>query len=69
MRVPTVAEEDAKRLLRRRDRLVRERMRLVSTVAGLLRLDGLRTGYGTALPPGLLAEIEAELFHGPFDLI
>ncbi|MCY4310576.1 MAG: transposase [Rhodospirillaceae bacterium] len=58
--MPTVAEEDAKRLLRRRDRLVRERMRLVSTVAGLLRLDGLRTGYGTALPPGLLAEIEAE---------
>jgi len=79
VRIPTVAEEDAKRLLRRRERLVRERLRLAHAVAGLLRLhgippgdparrgyrtqlDGLRTGYGTALPPGLLAEI-----HGILD--
>ncbi len=74
VRIPTVAEEDAKRLLRRRERLVRERLRLAGAVAGLLRLHGippgdparkgyrarlagLRTGYGTGLPPGLLAEI------------
>ncbi len=74
VRVPTVAEEDAKRLLRRRERLVKERLRLASAVAGLLRLHGVPpgdpakagfrdrlagtvTGYGTALPPGLLAEV------------
>ncbi len=73
-RVPTVAEEDAKRLPGRRERLVKERLRLASAVAGLLRLHGvppgdpakagfrdrlggMRTGCGTALPPGLLAEI------------
>ena len=74
VRVPTVAEEDAKRLLRRRERLVKEKRRLANSVGGLLRLhgappgdaaragfrdrlEGLRTGYGTELPPGLLAEI------------
>ena len=74
VRIPTVAEEEGRRLLRRRERLVRERLRLASAVAGLLRLHGvppgdpskagfrkrlagMRTGYGTALPPGLLAEI------------
>ncbi len=74
VRVPTVAEEDAKRLLRRRERLVKERLRLANAVAGLLRLHGVPpgdpakagfrdrlagtvTGYGTALPPGLLAEV------------
>ena len=72
--VPTVAEEDAKRLPRRRERLVKERRRLANSVGGLLRLhgappgdaaradfrarlEGLRTGYGTERPPGLLAEI------------
>ncbi len=79
VRVPTIEEEDAKRLLRRRERLVSERLRLANTVAGLLRLhgvwpgdpakagfrarlDGIETAYGTALPPGLLAEI-----HGLLD--
>ena len=74
VRVPTVAEEDAKRLLRRRERLVTDRRRLANSVEGLLRLhgvrpgaaaragfrarlEGLRTGYGTELPPELLAEI------------
>ncbi len=79
VRIPTVAEEDAKRLLRRRERLVKERLRLANAVSGLLRLhgvsagdpakkgfraglDGLETGYGTELQPGLLAEI-----HGILD--
>ena len=79
VRIPTVAEEDAKRLLRRRERLVKERLRYANAIAGLLRLqgvsagdpakpgfrarlDGLGTGYGTDLPPGLLAEI-----HGILD--
>ena len=79
VRIPTVEEEDAKRLLRRRERLVKERLRLANSIAGLLRLhgvsagkpagkgfrarlDGLETGYGTELPPGLLAEI-----HGILD--
>ena len=44
VRVPTVAEEDARRLLRRRDRLVRERRRLANTVDGLLRLHGVLAG-------------------------
>ncbi len=78
VRIPTVEEEDAKRLLRRRERLVKERLRLANSVAGLLRLhgvpagnpagkgfrarlDGLETGYGTELPPGLLAEIRGIL--------
>ncbi len=41
VRVPTVAEEDSRRLLRRRERLVKERRRLPDTVDGLLRLHGL----------------------------
>ncbi len=74
VRVPTVAEEDRKRLLRRRERLVQERRRLANAVGGLLRLHGIcgarperpgfrerlvgmETGYGTPLPPELLAEI------------
>ena len=74
VRIPTVAEEDAKRLLRRRERLVKEKRRLANSVGGLLRLhgappgdaaragfrarlEGLRTGYGTELPPELLEEI------------
>ncbi len=72
VRVPTVAEEDSRRLLRRRERLVKERRRLANAVDGLLRLHGLsgahperpgfrerpvgmETGYGTPLPPELLA--------------
>ena len=74
VRVPTVAEEDGRRLLRRRERLVKERRRLANAVGGLLRLHGLcgarperpgfrerlggmETGYGTPLPPELMAEI------------
>ena len=79
VRIPTVAQEDARRLLRRRERLVKERRRLANSVSGLLRLhgvsagdparagfrrclEGVRTGYGTELQPGLKAEI-----HGILD--
>ena len=41
VRVPSVEEEDAKRLLRRRERLVKERIRITNTVGGLLRLHGV----------------------------
>ncbi len=41
VRVPSVEEEDAKRLLRRRERLVKERIRITCTVGGLLRLHGV----------------------------
>ncbi len=74
VRIPTVAEEEGRRLLRRRERLVRERRRLANAVDGLLRLHGivagdparkgfrarlagLRTACGTALAPGVRAEI------------
>ncbi len=49
VRVPTVAEEDSRRLLRRRERPVRERRRLSNTVDGLLRLHGL-SGANPARP-------------------
>ena len=41
VRVPSVEEEDAKRLLRRRERLVKERIRITNTVGGLLRRHGI----------------------------
>ena len=44
VRVPTVAEEDAKRLLRRRERLVTERRRLANAIGGLLRAQGVVAG-------------------------
>ena len=44
VRIPTVEEEDAKRLLRRRERLVKERLRLANSIAGLLRLHGISPG-------------------------
>ena len=44
VRIPTVGEEDAKRLLRRRERLVKERRRLANAIAGLLRLHGVSIG-------------------------
>ena len=44
VRTPTVAEEDAKRLLRRRERLVKERLRLANPVDGLLGLHGVSAG-------------------------
>ena len=72
--IPTVTEEEGRRLPPGRGRPVRERLRLAGAVAGLLRphgvppgdpskagfrnrLSGMRTACGTALPPGLLAEI------------
>lgn len=53
VRVPSVEEEDAKRLLRRRERLVNERTRITNTVGGLLRLHGVS---GEALKTGGLRE-------------
>ncbi len=44
VRSPTVAEEDAKRLPPRRERPVRERLRLAGAVAGLLRPRGVPPG-------------------------
>ncbi len=44
VRVPSVAEEDRKRLPPRRERLLRERRRLANAVDGLLRLHGLLAG-------------------------
>ena len=44
VRIPTVAEEDAKRRLRRRERLLKERLRLANAVSGLLRLHGVSAG-------------------------
>ena len=44
VRIPTVGEEDAKRLLRRRERLVKERRRHANAIAGLLRLHGVSIG-------------------------
>ena len=74
VRVPSIAEEDRRRLLRERRRLVKQRTMLANSVKGLLmlhgvfdldprkrdfaeRLDAVRTGYGTPLPPGLRAEV------------
>ena len=42
VRIPTVEEEDAKRLLRHRERLVKERTRLGNTIKGLLKRHGIR---------------------------
>ncbi len=44
VRVPTVAEEEGRRLPRRRGRLVRERLRLAGAGAGLLRPRGIPPG-------------------------
>ena len=74
VRVPSVEEEDRRRLLRERRRLVKQRTMLANSIKGLLmlhgvfdldprkrdfaeRLDAVRTGYGTPLPPGLRAEV------------
>ncbi|MDE0210861.1 MAG: IS110 family transposase [Boseongicola sp.] len=42
VRIPTVEEEDAKRLLRHRERLVKERTSLGNTIKALLKLHGIR---------------------------
>ncbi len=44
VRVPTVAEEEGRRLPPRRGRPVKERLRLAGAVAGLLRLHGVPPG-------------------------
>ena len=41
VRVPSVEEEDRKRLLRERQRLVKERTSLTNSIKGLLRLHGI----------------------------
>jgi transposase len=77
VRVPSVAEEDDRRLHRERDRLITERVQHVNRIKGLCsihgiydyepmrsdraRLDQLRTGDGRTLPPRLKAEIAREL--------
>jgi transposase len=72
VRVPSVAEEDARRLHRERDRLVSERVQHVNRIKGLCahnplrpqamaRLEQLRTTQGGALPPRLKSEIKREL--------
>jgi transposase len=77
LRVPTVAEEDDRRLHRERHRLIGERIQHVNRIKGLCaihgiydyepmrpdkrRLEQLRTGDGRELPPRLKAEIAREL--------
>lgn len=41
VRIPTLEEEDRRRLLRDRDRLVQERVRLTNTILSLLRTQGI----------------------------
>jgi len=41
VRIPSVEEEDNKRLLRERDALIKERIRLVNRIRGLLKLHGV----------------------------
>src|SRR5829696_4053605 len=73
VRVPTPAEEDAKRQHREREHLVQERVRLENRIEALLATQGirgrpslrswerdlnvLRTGDGRELPPHLRAEL------------
>jgi len=42
VRIPTEEEEDAKRLLRNRERIVTDRTRLSNAIKGLLKLQGIR---------------------------
>ena len=57
VRIPTPDEEDAKRLMRHRERLVRTRVRLHNTIRALLRLHGI-----TDLAPSA-ADFDARLPH------
>ena len=69
VRIPTVAEEEGRRLPPRRGRPVRERLRLAGAVAGLLRLHGTvpgdpaRKGY-RARPGGMRTACGAGLPPG-----
>ena len=56
VRIPTIEEEDAKRLLRRRERLVKERLRYSNAIAGLLRLHGVPPG--DPAKPGFRARLD-----------
>lgn len=74
VRVPTPAEEDAKRPHREREHLVQERVRIENRIEALLMTQGvqarpslrswerdlakLRTGDGRELPPHLTAELD-----------
>ena len=72
VRVPTVAEEDARHLMRTLATVTRDRTRTINRLKGLLmtaavrvpldaaflaRLEGARLWDGTALPPGLQARL------------
>ncbi len=57
VRIPTPDEEDAKRLMRHRERLVRTRVRLHNTIRALLRLHGIAD-----LAPGAV-DFDARLLH------
>src|SRR5216683_7648968 len=76
VRVPSIAEEDARRLHRERDRLVSERVQHVNQglcalhgiydyqplrPQAMARLEQLRTAQGLSLPPRLTSEIKREL--------
>ena len=73
VRVPTREEEDAKRLSREREQLIKERVRHVNRIKGLpgdlrlsaleggSRLDELRTGDGEPLPDRFKNEIGRQL--------
>ena len=50
VRIPTPKEEDAKRLMRHRDRLVQTRTRINYTIRGLLRLHGVTVLTPTMAP-------------------
>src|SRR6185437_1711735 len=74
-RIPTIAEEDAKRPNRERDCLVKERTRLVNRMKGTLARLGIRTTLrkaaerpaalytpeGSPLPPNVAAELERDI--------
>src|SRR6201997_553957 len=75
VRVPTLAEEDAKRPNRERECLVKERTRLVNRMKGTLARLGIRTTLrkvaehpaalytpeGSPLPPNVAAELERDI--------
>jgi transposase len=74
VRVPTEAEEDARRLVRRRERLIRDRVRYANSIQSALKthgirvervsnitpghLDGLKRWDGTPLPKALRGEVD-----------
>jgi transposase len=75
VRVPTVAEEDARHLMRTLATVTRDRTRTINRLKGLLmtvgvrvpvdatflaRVDGARLWDGTPLPPGLQARLHGQ---------